>query len=369
MRIVADENMPLVAELFAPYGDVVLRPGRQLSPADIACADVLLVRSVTPVTAELVQNSRLKFVGSATIGTDHVDLQALQAQQITFANAPGCNAQAVAEYVIAALFVLQQRGRFNPEYQRIGIVGYGNVGRIVAILLSRLGWHYCVNDPPLARQSGDPGSGFIPPCNWVGKQDILDCDVISLHVPMSDSGPDSTWHWLNEKVLSVSRCSTIINSCRGAVVDNIALLQWLNQSPDHAAVIDVWEAEPLISQPLLRRADLASPHVAGYSLEGKIKGTRMIHTAFCRYFNFSPDAPTCDSALVEPDTLSTSTVRKRTDIAAIRHALWSCYDPRDDDLRMRHAVLDSVAPAQAFDLLRKSYPERHELGLRGFAPG
>ena len=349
MKLVADENIPLVRELFGGFGELVLRPGRAIDAATVRDADALLIRSVTPVTAALVAGSRLRFVGSTTIGTDHVDAAALAAQGIVFRNAPGCNATAVAEYVLASLLVLAERGKFRPSLDVIGILGYGNVGRRLAAKLAALGWPFMACDPLL------PAAQL--PQGGVSAEELLVSDVLTLHVPLTKTGAYATQHWLNAETLARTKAQVVLNSCRGSVVDNSALLRWLEADKRRAAVLDVWEQEPDVPDDLLARVDLATPHIAGHSREGKCNGTFMIHTAFCQHFGLDASGakpwqlPAAGQGVLNDDTAQQQLLTQ----------LLACYDPRHDDAAMRGALSAAEDRRAAFDWLRKHYPERREL--------
>ena len=358
MNIVADESIPLVNELFGRFGELHLMPGRAISAADVRDADALLIRSVTRVESSMIAASTLRFVGSATIGTDHVDIAALQAHQISFANAPGCNANAVVEYVLASLLVLAQRERFCPGQDVIGILGYGNVGRRLAAKLDALHWPWRVCDPPLAEQlANQPDAVAMSAPQWCSVAELLECEVLTLHVPLKKSGAHPTWYWLNPVTLAQTHARVIINSCRGAVVDNDALLAWLGAQTHRSAVLDVWETEPDVGAELLQRVDLATPHIAGYSLEGKCNGSFRVFEAFCRHFGFDPASaaqwqlPPAGQGKLPADHAE----------AVLLQQLLGCYDPRRDDSVMRAALADATDRSAAFDRLRKQYPERREL--------
>lgn len=354
MKIVADENIPLVRELFGAFGDLVLRPGRAISRQDVADADALLVRSVTPVNADLLAGSLVRFVGSATIGTDHVDQVALTDADIAFANAPGCNANAVAEYVIASLWVLAARGRFRPQQDVVGILGYGNVGKQLADKLTALAWPFRVCDPPLAERHADLQ-------NWCSAEELRCCDVLTLHVPLSKLGAHPTWHWLDAGAFADSRVRIVINSCRGPVVDNHALLAWLTADQARSAVLDVWEHEPDVPDELLHRVDLATPHIAGYSREGKCNGSFMVHAAFCRHFAVSAAAARSWQLPIAGQGVVPATLTPEQASHWLLDQLVNCYDPRRDDAALRAALAVATDRRAAFDLLRKNYPERREL--------
>ena len=278
MKIVADENIPCVAEAFASLGEVTLCPGRSMRAADVRDADILLVRSVTRVGPELLEGSRVRFVGSATIGFDHVDRDYLQERGIGFATAPGSNATSAAEYVVSALLVLAERKGFELAGRRVGIVGCGNVGSRVRDRLTALGMQCLVNDPPLKAQGGHD--------DYVGLDDILDADVITFHVPFTREGDWPTWHLADRAFLErLKRGAVLVNTARGAVVDNAALDALLAARDDLTVVLDVWEGEPAISEALLQKVDIGTPHIAGYSLDGKLRGTDMIYRAACAHFD------------------------------------------------------------------------------------
>lgn len=373
MRLVADESIPLVRELFGGFGELILLPGREIAAVDVRDADALLVRSVTRVDRTLVAGSRLRFVASATIGTDHVDQRALHELGIAFANAPGCNANAVAEYVLASLWVLAARDKFQPGRDVIGILGLGNVGRRLAAKFDALQWPYRVSDPPLAEQlmhlhaevkskpagvAAQPSAASLPPPEqWLSPAALLDCDVLSLHVPLVRAGLHATWHWLAAEQFERMRARVIINSCRGPVVDNAALLTWLQADAHRAAVLDVWEHEPEVPDALLANVDIATPHIAGHSREGKCNGSFMIHEAFCR--QFAVDGSGAAAWQLAP--AGRATLSERSVDLQLRDQLLHCYDPRRDDNALRTALAAAPDRARAFDLLRKHYPERREL--------
>lgn len=347
MKIVADENMPLVREMFSPYGEVKTLPGRDLTANHVKEADVLLVRSVTAVNENLLAGSQVQFVGSATIGTDHVDQHYLQQQGISFANAPGCNANAVVQYVLSVLFRL----RSNWMEQTVGIVGCGNVGGRLYQILQQLGVNCRCYDPFL-----DPSFGLNPSpdrgnnAHLVSFDEVLQSDILCLHTPLTTSGLYPTFHLFNEAVLSQLAPDTLlINAGRGAVVDNQALLHLLPERSWQLA-LDVWEGEPDIVLPLLEKVDIGTPHIAGYSYDGKVKGTQMIHDAFCHSQGF--DAPDVTSSLGAMVGLSS---------ASLSEAVLATFDVAQEDQRMREALLATgVNASKTFDPLRKSCPKRLE---------
>lgn len=352
MLIVADENMPLVDALFAPLGEVVRRPGRQITAADVREADVLLVRSVTRVTRELLEGSRVRFVGTATIGTDHIDLAALQALGITLASAPGCNARAVAEYVLTCLYLLAEEQGWEPQARTVGVVGLGNVGRQVAGLAQAAGFRVEGCDPFLA-ESPVPGVALR------SLDELIDgCDVMALHTPLTRTGPYPTFHLLNAGRLQRLRTRQILlNAGRGEVIDNAALLARLEKGEAPTVVLDVWEGEPHVMPALLDRVRLGSPHVAGYSQEGKWRGTAMVHEAYCRFAGITPAVSLSTLDLPKGPVLTCPQADSLVALAA--RLTGRLCDVVRDDAALR-ASLAEPDPAQAFDRLRRDYPSRFE---------
>jgi len=353
MKIIADENIPAVAEAFGTLGDVTLLPGRSLRAQDVRAADVLLVRSVTRVGRDLLEGSQVRFVGSATIGFDHVDRDYLQSRGIGFATAPGSNATSAAEYVVSALLALGEREGFRLAGRTVGIVGCGNVGSRVRDRLAALGCECLINDPPLRERGGHDA--------FVGLDDILQADIISLHVPLEISGRHATWHLFDEAVLQrMKPCTVLINTSRGAVVDNAALDALLARRQDLRVVLDVWEGEPAIEMPLLEKVALGTAHIAGYSLDGKLRGTEMIYRAACDYLGCVPrwDAAT---VLPEANALDLRNLPGGDDLGRVCAAVFNTYDIRVDDKRLRGLL--RLPPADrpgGFDRLRKEYPVRRE---------
>lgn len=351
MLIVADENMPLLDEFFGGMGTVRRVAGRALAATDLVGADVLLVRSVTSVDAALLGVSTPRFVGSATIGTDHVDLPLLAMRGIPFAASPGCNAVAVGEYVATVLALFAAREGIATASLRMGVVGCGHVGRAVVARGQALGLDVAVCDPLLTAATLPAGVSARP------LDDLLAwADIISLHVPLTHTGPAPTWHLLDQARLATGRWRLLINSARGPVVDNHALMSLPAEHPERRVVLDVWEAEPAVPAALLARIWLGTPHVAGYSLEGKWRGTEMVYQAACRALGIAP-AVTLATILQaqndKPERLAWA--------GSLVATLAACCDVPGDDARLRAAVTgDGVATAQAFDRLRREYPQRRE---------
>lgn len=330
--------------------ELVRVPGRNMAAAQVKDADALLVRSVTRVDQALLAGSRVRFVGSATIGTDHLDLHWLKQAGIAPHHAPGCNAMAVAEYVLQSVlhWLLDQARR--PEEVRVGLLGAGNVGARVGWLLDALGFEVLFSDPP-REQAGERA----PVGEWAEAGELLDCDVISLHVPLTDDGPWRTRHWLDQTGLARLRAGQLlINTCRGPVIDNQALEHRLQQEPALRVVLDVWEAEPLVPPSLFQRVAQGTPHIAGYSVEGKVRGTYCVLNALARHAGWSWSAP----SLAGQERTLAGNVDSLADLLAL---LRQAYIPERDHRSLSEA-LNSDDAAREFDRLRRQYPPRHELG-------
>jgi erythronate-4-phosphate dehydrogenase len=354
MKIVADANIPFVSECFSSIGKVETVAGRHITPDVIADADVLLVRSITPVGPDLLAGSKVRFVATATIGFDHVDTDFLRRNNIGFASAPGSNANSAAEYVIAGLLEVAQRYDLDLEGKSIGIIGAGNVGGRVAGKCAALGMEVLLNDPPLQRQTGD--------AKYRPLKELFECDFITLHTPLTFEDSDKTYHLADEQFFkSLKERCVFVNASRGGVVDGGALKAVIRSGRLRAVVLDVWEGEPDIDTELLKMVDIGTPHIAGYSLDGKIAGMIMIYKSVCEYLDMEPELDLKDF-LPEPSvpqlTLD-STVGKEQ--AALADAVRKVYRIDYDDTKLR-GLLDKPAGKRGeyFDGLRKNYPVRRE---------
>ena len=349
MRIVADANIPFVEEFFGRFGAVRRVPGRLIGPADLRDADVLLVRSVTRVDRQLLQSSPVRFVGTATIGEEHVDRAWLAAQRIGFASAPGCNARSVAEYVTAAVLALALRYDWDLGRLRAGIIGRGNVGGRVEAQLRTLGISCVACDPPLAA-AGQQG--------LVSQEACLACDIVTVHTPLTRQGRWPTWHMLDAAALArLAPGALLINTSRGAVIEPDALVRLLRRGHTHA-VLDVWAGEPAIDAQLVELTDMATAHVAGYSLDGKIAGTRMVYEALCQYLEHPADNGPVERLPGRcPDACAVPAGCSATEM--VHGVVRAAYDIAADDARLRQ-VCGSGEIAAGFDRLRAEYPVRRE---------
>jgi len=354
VKIIADTNIPFVSQCFSSIGDVCVCPGREIGPEVVRDADVLLVRSITPVGAELLAGSSVRFVGTATIGFEHIDREYLTQQGIGFASAPGSNANSVAEYIVAVLLRLGEKYTLQLSGKSIGVIGVGNVGSMVVRKCTALGMEVRLNDPPLQRQTGD--AKYLP------LKELFDCDFITLHPPLTFEGIDKTFHLAGETFFnSLKKGAFFINTSRGGVVDTSALKAAMDAGRLGGVVLDVWENEPCIDAELLAKVDIATPHIAGYSFDGKVAGVIMIYNAVCKYFGMQPQyaaedflgEPGVAEIKIGPDS------HNEQDIVC--RSVRQLYNIDKDDSNTRKIL--TVPPEKRgkfFDELRKNYTIRRE---------
>ncbi len=353
-KIIADENIPCVREAFSHLGKVRLLSGRAITRESLLDANILLVRSITPVNAKLLQNTAIRFVATATIGTDHVDTAYLEQQGITFASAAGSNANSVAEYVAAALVHHAVKHGLSLEQLTLGVVGVGHIGSRVERMAATLGMRVLLNDPPLARQTRDP--------KYLPLNALMEADVITLHTPLTHAGEDATFHLFDAaRLQAMKRGSVLINTCRGPVVDNAALKAALQSGYLAATILDVWENEPNIEVELLRMVEIGTPHIAGYSLDGKLNGTYQIYLAACEFLGVAPQwrletaLPPVDQPLI-PLSLADRRIEE-----ILQSAIQPAYDITADDRRLRACLeMPPEERGRYFDGLRRDYPVRRE---------
>lgn len=351
LTVVADAAIPGVGEAFAAFGPVRLVAGHAIDRSVLRDADILVVRTVTRVNRDLLEGSRVRFVASPTAGIDHVDTGWLAGAGIGFANAPGCNARPVAEYVLSSLFALAEMRGIDPWTARVGIVGCGQVGSRLMAFLDALGIGYLACDPPLREATGNPVYRDLDA--------LRDVEILTLHVPLTRDGAHPTFHLVDAGFLGSAREDLVlINTSRGGVVDEEALIAHLAGHPRAAAIIDVWEGEPDISEELLGRAAIATPHIAGYSLAARRRGLAAVKRAAEAFFGRPADAPPADAPFpgVAPIRLDLADPRE-----AVRMAVLAGYDVRADAAPLRAlAGLPRAERAAAFLALRDRYPPRME---------
>jgi len=379
VKIIADANIPFVKDCFSSIGEVEVFGGRQIRPDVVGDADCLLVRSVTKVDSDLLAGSRVRFVGTATIGFDHIDVEYLARNNVGFASAPGSNANSAAEYVVAGLFEIGQKCKKRVGGKSIGIIGVGNVGSRVAKKCAALGMKVLLNDPPLQRQEishrghrehretnkklpADSKPDDICGREYLPIEELYDCDFVTLHTPLTFEGVDKTFHLADEKFFKSLKAGCIFfNTSRGGVVDSRALKETTKAGKLRAVVLDVWENEPNIDTELLEMVDIGTPHIAGYSLDGKIAGMIMIYKAACKYFGLEAKFDIKDF-LPEPDVPQLKiNPNSGSEQDVLRGAVEKIYRISEDDLKLRQ-ILDVPAERKGefFDDLRKNYPVRRE---------
>lgn len=354
MRVVVDKNNPLVAEAFQQFGEVRALATKEITADSIRDADMVIVRSETKVTKELLFGSSVRFVGTATIGTDHVDVEYLRAHGIGFASAPGSNANSVAEYIVTALLTLAQRKGFVLQGKTIGVVGVGNVGSKVIRNAKALGMTVLQNDPPLFRATGD--SQFVP------LDVLMDADFITLHVPLTTTGMDPTYHLFDAKRIgTMKKGAMLINTARGSVVDSTALRDALDRRHLGGSVLDVWEGEPAIDVELLKKIDIATSHIAGYSFDGKLAAVKMMYVAACKFFGQAPKW-TPEKSLPKPrvERIVVSETGNSWE-ETLRKIINQCYDIECDDRSLRGiSTVPSDSVRSYFARLRAEYGVRRE---------
>ncbi len=351
MIIAIDESIPYWEQAFKGLGE--LRPfrGRALRPGDLQDVNALVVRSITRVDASLLDGSPVRFVGTATIGMDHLDLDWLRSRGIYFTNAAGSNANAVAEYVTTALLVIASRRGWDLGRKTCAIIGVGNVGSRVEAKVRTLGMNVLLCDPPLGDRTGN--------AKYLHLRDILDADILTLHVPLTTAGPYPTRHMINQRILdAMPEGRYILNSSRGSVIEPSALKRALITGKLEGAVLDVWEGEPVIDYELLERVDIGTPHIAGFSLDGKVKATEMIVDELCSAFSLPG---IWNSAGIYPPVAEIRTAGAGIATEALRSACLQAYNILRDDANLRAlAGLDKELSAVCFDQLRNGYPLRPE---------
>ena len=385
MKIICSTNIPYAEEAFRPLGNLIILEPEEITADRVRDADALIIRSTLRANRALLEASRVRFVGTATIGTDHLDLAYLDQAGITWRAAPGCNANSVAEYIMAALLCLGQRHGFALDGKTIGVIGIGNVGRRVVQKAQALGLRVLQNDPP--RRAAENNAVFLPL-----EQLLAEADIMTLHVPLTKTGPYPTWHLADRRFFEQLKPGIVwLNAARGAVMDSDAFLEARANGKVACAVLDTWEGEPAFRTDVLARADIATPHVAGHSFEGKVMGTVMMYHALCRFLGIAPTwtpedqlpvdllppPPVPEIRLDLPAMQATrsSPMPKGPAVLSEEAALWravqAVYDIEADDRRLRAgASTDPKTRGAHFEKLRKDYPIHREFRFtRAVLPG
>jgi len=351
MKLIVDENIPQGKEAFGKFGDIILSGGRTITNEMLRDADILIVRSITQVNEKLLKNTKVKFVGTATIGTDHVDKDYLEKKNIFFADAAGCNAFSVAEYVICAVNQYLKRVKKSYPDVTIGVIGYGNVGSKVVRFAKSLGMKVLINDPPLERKTKEN--------IFCSLDKALDADIVTLHVPLNKTGIDKTYYLINEtNINKIKSGSILINSSRGPVVKNEILLKRLKENADLFTVLDVWEGEPDLNYELLNLVNIGTPHIAGYSYEGKINGTKIIYYKLCEFLNLKPEWQPY-YPIIEKNTFSFNPSHSFEDEFYLLTK--NIYDITGDSDKLKESLkMEGNYRPKYFDELRKKYHTRRE---------
>lgn len=350
--------MPFAAEAFGALGEVRVLAPREITAAALRDVELLLIRSTVRVDETLLTGTRVRFVGTATIGTDHLDAAYLDRAGIAWRAAPGCNANSVAEYVATALLCLARRQGLTLAGKTLGVIGVGNVGQRVARVAEALGLRVLQNDPPRYDATGDPDLRLL--------DEVLErAEIVTLHVPLTWDGAHPTRHLAGNCFFKrLKRGAVFLNAARGAVTDTDALLAALGRGSVAHAVIDCWEGEPAFRTDLLARVALGTPHIAGHSFEGKALGTVMVYREACRWLGVAPTW-TPDAAWPPPPVpaiaLDAAACGDGSDEAVLWELARRVYDIEADDRRLREAAAeDAAARGAAFERQRKDYPLRRE---------
>lgn len=358
MKIVCAASVLYAEEAFGTLGEVRVLSDRLISHADLRDADALIVRSKTTVDAMLLDRTRVAFVGTTTSGTDHLDLDYLNPSPLAWCAAPGCNANSVSEYVAAALCTLAHRRGRTLAGLTLGVVGVGQVGSRVAKKAQALGMRVLLNDPPLAVATGDPV--YLPL-----ERVLRESDAITLHVPLARRGQYPTFRMANCGFFAKVKAGCLfLNASRGEVVDEEALLFALEHGAVSHAVLDVWNNEPFVEPHVLEKVALGTPHIAGYSFEGRLNGTLAVYRELCHFLEVEPSwAPPQNPAA--PGPVIAVDARGKSEEAVLWETVHRAYDIEVDDRALRQTlILDRASRGVRFDALRRDYPERREFPAR-----
>lgn len=363
--VAADQNIPHLEELCDGWATLRTFDGRNVDVNSIVDSDALLVRSVTTVNQLLLESSRIRFVGSATIGCDHIDLNYLKRQKIQFDHAPGCNANAVVDYVMSVLL-----SRFNDRQLAnitVGVAGLGSVGSRLVSCLQHFDISHAVYDPLLDDEmiASNCAKTRLSVCRDFAE--LKHCGVISFHVPLTVKGPFPTFHMANEQWLrNLATDAVLINSSRGEVIDNKALKTIIKTRADLRVALDVWESEPGIDSELFRSVDIATPHIAGHSSAGKYRGAKTVVDAMKRYFLIPQTKNTIaphNYRHLDPSF----NLNQFSKLSEFRFALANIYQVKEDDKAFRALVDNTLDKEQKvelgklFDQFRRTYPGRKEI--------
>jgi erythronate-4-phosphate dehydrogenase len=347
LRIVADDKIPFLKGALEPYAEMIYMPGNEISRENLMHSDGLLIRTRTKCNESLLKGTGVRFVGTATIGYDHIDTNYCDKNKIIWTNAPGCNSSSVQQYISAALLKMAFKNNFQLKNKTLGIIGVGNVGSKIEKFARVIGMNVLLNDPPRERAEGKK--------NFQSLDAVLsESDIITVHVPLNMTGEDHTFHLFNDIAFrKVKKGSWFINSSRGEVTDTKDLKEALTSGILGASIIDVWENEPAVDLALMNLVSIATPHIAGYSTDGKANGTAMVVNSISKYFNlphvnwYPENIPSPGSPVFSIDCDG------KSEDEIIREAVTHTYNIDEDNNRFRLSPLD-------FENLRGNYPLRRE---------
>lgn len=338
IRVIVEANIPFIRGVLEPFAQVEYLSNNQITSESVREVDALIIRTRTRCNAQLLDGSRCQFISTATIGTDHIDLAYCKERGIAVHNAPGCNAPAVAQYLFSSIAKWMNHEKKSANELTLGVVGVGNVGGIVARWARELGFKLLLSDPPRERREVEPIANIAPLETIVSESDI-----ITFHTPLTHDGDDATYHLCDTAMVnSFKRTPLVVNCARGEITDTAALLDGLENGKISACVIDCWEDEPNINPTLLERAMVATPHIAGYSIEGKMRGTEMVLKALKEHFGLTELQI---SEVTKPITGAPTVTMQQ-----ITHS----YNPQTDTHQLQ------ATPTQ-FESIRNNYPYRHEV--------
>jgi len=347
MKIIIDDKIPYIHGAFEQVAEVIYLPGSKTTPEVVKDADAIITRTRTICNEKLLKDSSVKFIATATIGYDHIDTEYCESAGIKWTNAPGCNAESVNQYIASALFSWSMKNRTNLDGKTIGIVGVGQVGSRVAKTCETIGMKVLLNDPPRERVER---SGIFTDLKTIQQE----ADIITFHVPLNMIGKDATFHLVNIEFLNgLKKKPLLINSCRGEVFETDAVKKAYKSKTISGLIIDCWENEPEIDIELLNMVDNGTPHIAGYSKDGKANGTKMSVQAVSRFFSL--DLDNWQPSEVEPPQNPVIEIdgNQRREYSILAEAILSTYNIETDDEALRKNPKD-------FEKLRGDYPVRRE---------
>ncbi len=338
MKIIIESNIPFIKGVLEPFAQVEYLTNDKITADSICDADALIIRTRTICNAQLLEGSRCQFIGTATIGTDHIDLPYCRNHGIAVHNAAGCNAPAVAQYLFSTIAQWMQREERTANELTLGIVGVGNVGKIVARWAKELGFKLLLNDPPRESNESKPIDNITSL-----EQLVAESDIITFHTPLTNTGTDATYHLCDMNMVnSFKKSPLVVNCARGGITDTIALLDGLSSGKISACAIDCWEGEPAINSTLLEKTMIATPHIAGYSIEGKMRGTELILKALKEHFDLKELEI---NEVTKPITGATTVTLEQ---------ITQSYNPQIDTATLK------ANPSQ-FESIRNNYCYRHEV--------